>query len=211
MRHGLYQAVKWFMNDCAVGTVLIVLGVLIGWITAPAIYWLWKTLHGILWDFAKKIWHAPSRNQNWVVHMTEFACLGSLLLPVSSVHWHHSQTHAMECWQGTCSDNQLWCWQTNDHLMPMHVPLCVSSPCTLLQIVSCNHWPWAGLDLNQYSFDYESSASPLSYLPHAMTSLVCQSSWQSNPTMLASCPSSMLCSMWQNMSTNPATSSSLAP
>jgi len=43
--HGL---IKWFMNDCAVGAVLIIVGVLMGWITAPALYWLWKTLYGIL-------------------------------------------------------------------------------------------------------------------------------------------------------------------
>jgi hypothetical protein len=43
--HGL---IKWFMNDCAVGTVLIGLGILIGWVTAPMVYWLMKTLYGIL-------------------------------------------------------------------------------------------------------------------------------------------------------------------
>jgi hypothetical protein len=39
----LYWLFKWFIYDCSVGTVLIIIGVIIGWLTAPLLYLLYKT------------------------------------------------------------------------------------------------------------------------------------------------------------------------
>jgi len=46
-KNQLYWLFKWFINDCAVGTFLIILGIIIGWATAPLLYWLYKTYMGI--------------------------------------------------------------------------------------------------------------------------------------------------------------------